>query len=360
MAQVLQIYTDFKPLTLLGIMSGTSLDGLDLALCDFWRENQKFCYKIIKTETISYPQELYRKLGKLFDSSALQFCQTEVEFSHFMAQCVNRFLEKTEKKTHYIASHGHTVFHQPQTGLTKQIGSGAILAAKTGISTICDFRTTDVALGGQGAPLVPMGDTLLFPEYKGCLNLGGIANISKYNHAKSIAYDISLCNIPLNFLAAQCGFPYDKYGNLAKKGAISSALLQALNKPDYFTQNSAKSIGFELFAEYYRPLLESSSIALEDKLRTMCEHIALQIAANVTDLQKVLVTGGGAKNKFLMHLIKAKTDTKIIVPNEQLIDFKEALIFAFLGYLRVHETNNCLSSVTGATKDSCCGAIYFA
>jgi anhydro-N-acetylmuramic acid kinase len=360
MTQIKQIDTDFKPLTILGIMSGTSLDGLDLALCDFWKENQKFGYNIIKTETISYPQELQRKLGEIFESSALQFCQTEVAFSHFMAQCVNQFLEKTEKQPHYIAAHGHTVFHQPKTGLTKQIGSGAILAAKTGISTICDFRTTDVALGGQGAPLVPIGDTLLFSECEGCLNLGGIANISRGNGKKCTAYDISLCNIPLNFLAKQCGCAYDKDGELAGKGNISFELLEALNKPAYFSLSTAKSIGFELFAEYYRPLLETFSISPEDKLRTLCEHIALQIAANLTGLQKVLVTGGGVKNKFLLHLIKEKTDTQIMVPNEQLIDFKEALIFAFLGYLRVHKTTNCLSSVTGAVSDSCGGAIYFA
>jgi anhydro-N-acetylmuramic acid kinase len=353
-----QICTDFKSLTILGMMSGTSLDGLDLALCDFWKEEQKFGYQIIKTETISYPQELQQKLAMVFESSALQFCQTEVAFSHFIAQCVNRFSEKTEKKPNYIASHGHTVFHQPNIGLTKQMGSGAILAAKTGIATICDFRTTDVALGGQGAPLVPIGDALLFPEYEGCLNLGGISNISKHNHAKSIAYDISLCNIPLNFLAKQCGYSYDKDGKLAQKGKVNFELLEALNEPEYFSFNIAKSIGFELFASYYQPLLESFPISIEDKLRTICEHIASQIVVNLTDLQKVLVTGGGAKNKFLINLIQEKTDTKIVIPNEQLVDFKESLIFAFLGYLRVYKTNNCLSSVTGATRNSIGGSIY--
>ena len=339
-------------------MSGTSLDGLDLALCNFWKENQTFCYQIMKTKTVQYPQELCQQLGEIFGSSAQQFCRTEVEFSNFIAQGVNQFLEKLEKKPDYIASHGHTVFHQPHSGLTKQIGSGAILAAQTGIATICDFRTADVALGGQGAPLVPIGDMLLFANYEGCLNLGGIANISRRKQEQCTAYDISLCNIPLNFLANQCGFLYDKEGNLAKNGNINFELLEALNQPEYFTLRNAKSIGFELFAEYYKPLLESFSISVEDKLRTMCEHIALQIVANLTSLQKVLVTGGGAKNNFLIQLIKEKTDTQIVIPNEQLVDFKEALIFAFLGYLRVHETNNCLSSVTGATKDSCGGAVY--
>jgi anhydro-N-acetylmuramic acid kinase len=275
-----------------------------------------------------------------------------------MDQCVNKFFENTTKKTHYIASHGHTVFHQPEKGLTKQIGSGSILAAKTGINSICDFRTTDVALGGQGAPLVPIGDKLLFSEYDGCLNLGGISNISKQINNISIAYDISLCNIPLNFLAEQSGFKYDNEGALAKKGKVNSELLLALNKPDYFLKSDAKSIGFELFTEYYKPLLECSTITNIDKLRTMCEHIATQIAQNLKGLNKVLVTGGGAKNSYLLELIKEKTDTQIIIPDEQLIDFKEALIFAFLGYLRVHEYNNCMKSVTGASKNSCGGAIF--
>jgi anhydro-N-acetylmuramic acid kinase len=360
-----QTYTDsttFKPLTILGLMSGTSVDGLDLALCDFWKDNQKFCYQIMKAETYPYPEELHRMLKDIFESSAHQFCHTEVEFSNFMAKCVNHFLDKIEKKPHYISSHGHTVFHQPEQGLTKQAGNGAILAAKTGISTVCDFRTTDVALGGQGAPLVPIGDMLLFPEYDGCLNLGGIANISRKKQEKCTAYDISLCNIPLNFLANQCGFPYDKDGNLAQKGKISFELLEALNKPAYFSLNRAKSIGFELFDQYYRSLLEckETRISTADKLRTICEHIAMQVVANLSDLQKILVTGGGAKNKFLIDLMKEKTDMKIVIPEEQLIDFKEALLFAFLGYLRVHETNNCLSSVTGALSDSCGGAIYLA
>jgi len=359
MRQMERIDTDlFTPLTFLGMMSGTSLDGLDLALCDFWKDDGKFRYKIVKTQTFAYSQTLTQKLRTLFDSNALDFCHTEVEFSTFMAQCVSQFLENVEKKPQYIASHGHTVFHQPDKGLTKQIGSGAILAAKTGIATISDFRTGDVALGGQGAPLVPIGDALLFSEYDACLNLGGISNISRGNLTNRKAYDISLCNIPLNFLAEQCGVFYDKNGELAQRGKINPELLEALNRPDYFLKIGAKSIGFELFAKYYKPLLDSFSISVEDKLRTVCEHIALQIANNLKDLKTILVTGGGAKNQYLINLIKEKTDSQIIIPEEQLIDFKEALIFAFLGYLRVFEANNCLRSVTGAIKDYCGGAIY--
>ena len=350
----------FAPLRILGMMSGTSLDGLDLALCDFWKDDYAFHYQIIQAQTFSYPQTLSQKLSELFNGSALHFCEAEVAFSNFMAQCANQFLENTEKKPHYIASHGHTVFHQPENGLTKQMGSGAILAAKTGISAICDFRTTDVALGGQGAPLVPIGDAVLFPEYDGCLNLGGISNISKCLNNISTAYDISLCNIPLNFLATQRGLLYDKDGALAQKGNINLSLLEALNKPDYFSNQCAKSIGFELFAKYYKSLLETFSISIEDKLRTICEHIAIQIAQSLKGLQTVLFTGGGAKNKFLIALIKEKTDAQIVMPNNQLIDFKEAVVFAFLGYLRVHEVHNCLQTVTGATKNSCGGAIYIA
>jgi anhydro-N-acetylmuramic acid kinase len=297
-------------------------------------------------------------LRELFHGNALALCQVEVEFSNFSALCISRFLETSTEKPDYIASHGHTVFHQPEHGLTKQIGCGAIIAAKTGISTICDFRTTDVALKGQGAPLVPIGDLLLFPQYDGCLNLGGISNLSKKFDKKIVAYDISLCNIPLNYLANQCNLAYDKEGKLAKKGKINFQFLEALNQPDYFRKTGAKSIGFEWFDKYYLPVIDGFSISVEDKLRTMCEHIALQISNHLLGLKKILVTGGGAKNSYLIQLIKDKTDTLIDIPDEQLIDFKEALLFAFLGYLRVHEANNCLQSVTGATRNSCGGAIY--
>jgi anhydro-N-acetylmuramic acid kinase len=347
-----------NPTILLGIMSGTSLDGLDLALCEFWKANNTFHYKILQTKTFPYPPLLSVQLSELFTASALFLCQIEVEFSNFAAQCINHFLEKTDKKPDYIASHGHTVFHRPEKGLTKQMGSGAILAAKTGIHTICDFRTTDVALAGQGAPLVPMGDSLLFSQYDGCLNLGGIANISKYNTTFCSAHDITLCNIPLNFLSNQLGFPYDKEGVLAQKGTIYPELLNALNRSDFFAQEGARSIGFEFFADYFSPWLERFQISIEDKLRTVCEHIALQIAHDLKGLSTVLVTGGGTKNHFLIHLIKEKTDTQIVIPDAQLIDFKEAIIFAFLGYLRVLEQNNCLKSVTGAVRNSCGGAIY--
>jgi len=349
---------DFSHLSILGLMSGTSLDGLDLALCDFWKDKQGFKYKIHKTQTFAYPQKLSQELSQIFDGSAFFLCEVEVDLSNFMAQCVNIFLENVEKHPHYIASHGHTIFHQPERGLTKQIGSGAILATKTGIATICDFRTADVALGGQGAPLVPIGDILLFHQYDGCLNLGGIANISRHDHNIYTAHDISLCNILLNFLAQQCGFRYDKEGVLAQTGTLNSKLLETLNAPSYFSLNCAKSIGFEFFATYYKPLLQNFEIPIEDKLRTICEHIALQVAQNLTGLQTVLVTGGGTKNRFLIDLIQEKTETKMIIPDEQLIDFKEAIIFAFLGYLRIHEEHNCLQSVTGAGRDSCGGAIY--
>ena len=348
----------FAPLTILGLMSGTSLDGLDLALCDFWKDDNGFHYNIIKTQTFPYDENLSQKLRNLFTGSALYFCEVEVEFSNFTAQCVNQFLENEKKKPHYVASHGHTVFHQPEKGLTKQIGSGAILAAKTRISTICDFRTTDVALGGQGAPLVPIGDALLFSKYDACLNLGGISNISKHINNETTAHDISLCNIPLNYLAEQLGFHYDKNGELAKKGNINFDLLMDFNTNDYFINNNAKTLGFEFFANYFQPLLDSFNIVVEDKLRTVCEHIALQIAHNINDLQTVLVTGGGAKNKFLIELIKEKTETQLIIPDEQIIDFKEAMIFAFLGYLRVHKEHNCLQSVTDAVKNSCGGGIF--
>jgi anhydro-N-acetylmuramic acid kinase len=342
---------------ILGLMSGTSLDGLDLALCEFDEKEGSYHYQILKSETIPYSEEWRSKLGNIANVSAEAFFALNVDYSKLVANQVNAFLIN-EMVPDAIASHGHTVFHQPRNGFTVQIGSCPVITAVTGINSVGDFRSLDVALGGQGAPLVPVGDEHLFSNYDACLNIGGIANISfKDPEGNRIAFDICVANMALNELSLKLGKPYDHNGDLARSGKTDKAILNVLNAMPYFTMPGAKSIGREWFESQMRPLLKGDP---ENLLATCTRHIATVIAGvlNKNKLTNVLVTGGGAFNKFLTESISASTDTQLIIPDEQTVNFKEALIFAFLGYLRLQNKVNTLRSVTGATQDSCGGTIY--
>ncbi|MDR2126317.1 MAG: anhydro-N-acetylmuramic acid kinase [Prevotellaceae bacterium] len=343
----------------LGLMSGTSLDGLDMALCNFVKTD-RWNYKVIAAATVEYPDNLRKRLGKSIELSAYEFVCLDVDLGKFIAEQVNAFLETQNIKPDFIASHGHTTFHQPQTGLTSQIGSGATIAAHTGITTVCDFRTTDVALGGQGAPLVPVGDELLFERYDACLNLGGISNVSFREHGRRVAFDISPCNMALNYLANQINLHYDKDGENARKGNIDANLLNELNNIDFYKKTGAKSLGKEWFDTVFQPCMDISESSVYDKLRTVVEHISMQLnkALNGKNIETILVTGGGARNVFLIERFNAAAKRKIIIPDSQTIDFKEAIIFAFLGVLRMRGEINCLRAVTGAKIDNCGGCIY--
>lgn len=346
----------------IGVMSGTSLDGIDLAWCHFTREEDgRWGYAIEHAVTFPYSDDFRERLANAPYLSALEYVKLSNDVAEVMAESINEWLGDGPRPD-YIASHGHTVFHQPDIGLTTQIGNGAVIAARTGVTTVCDFRTTDVALGGQGAPLVPIGDELLFGEFDACLNLGGIANISYNTDDQRIAYDISPCNMALNELANRAGFPYDKDGQLSRNGLIIPELLAALNGLGYYRQPAPKSLGKEWYESVFHPVLEPfmEKHPLADVARTVVEHIAVQIAANVpVGAQTMLVTGGGAHHAFLIQQIRHQRDTlDVIVPDDLIIDYKEALIFAFLGLLRLHGENNCLRSVTGARKDCCGGAVY--
>lgn len=346
----------------IGVMSGTSLDGIDLAWCHFTREEDgRWVYAIEHAVTFPYSDDFRERLANAPYLSALEYVKLSNDVAEVMAESINEWLGDGPRPD-YIASHGHTVFHQPDIGLTTQIGNGAVIAARTGVTTVCDFRTTDVALGGQGAPLVPIGDELLFEEFDACLNLGGIANISYNTDDQRIAYDISPCNMALNELANRAGLPYDKDGQLSRNGHIIPELLAALNGLGYYRQPAPKSLGKEWYESVFHPVLEPfmEKHPLADVARTVVEHIAVQIAANVpVGAQTMLVTGGGAHHAFLIQQIRHQRDTlDVIVPDDLIIDYKEALIFAFLGLLRLHGENNCLRSVTGARKDCCGGAVY--
>jgi len=344
----------------LGLMSGTSLDGLDLALCLFEKTADRWEYEVIAAQTFPYPDALRLQLAKAIEMSAYEFVKLDVELGEVIAGTIHTFLSGQPVKPDFIASHGHTIFHQPAIGLTSQIGSGAVIASHTGITTVCDFRTSDVALGGQGAPLVPIGDELLFDQYDACLNLGGFSNISFRQDGRRVAFDVSPCNMALNYFANQLGMDYDKDGETARSGKVEQSLFEQLNSLDFYRIKSAKSLGKEWFDSVFRPCLDKTDISVVDKLRTLTEHIAFQVAQSSAGNRDeiMLVTGGGARNLFLIECLRAIGTKEIVIPDEQTIDFKEAIIFAFLGVLRMRGEINCLSAVTGASRDCCGGAVY--
>jgi anhydro-N-acetylmuramic acid kinase len=346
-----------KSINVVGVMSGTSLDGLDIALCKFIEKKNKWNYKIVAASTLPYSPYWKKTLKNIHEKSAEELLIINNEYGGFIGKEVAKFLSSHKKNAHFISSHGHTIFHQPQNKFTFQLGHGATIAAAANLPVVCDFRSQDIALGGQGAPLVPIGDYLLFSKYKYCLNIGGIANISFQKGNNRIAYDICVANIILNAMASKFNKEFDKDGNEGKKGEIISQLLSRLNKLEYYSIKAPKSLAREDIEKTIIPLLSKYQNKEHDVLRTLYEHIATQIS-NELKSDEVLITGGGAKNKFLIELIKAKSNSKIIIPNHLLIDFKEALIFAFLGLLKIKNKNNVLSSVTGSIADHSSGVIY--
>lgn len=348
-------------MNILGIMSGTSLDGVDLALCHFIENKKAWHYEIIEAITYPYSNKWRKRLEQAATSDAFTFASTHIAYGHLLGSYVKDFLDKYNLKADYVASHGHTVFHQPDKQISIQIGDGASIAAECRIPTICDFRSVDVALGGQGAPLVPIGDKLLFGNFDACLNIGGFANISFDKNNQRIAFDTSPANIVLNFFALQKGYPFDNGGSIARYGNINQDLLTDLNKLNYYHIEHPKSLGKEWVDTVLLPIFKTHIDTTENYLHTLIEHIAFQNASIIRkhQLKNVLITGGGAKNIYLIERIKAYTpDTDLFLPDEKIIDYKEALVFAFLGLLRLKQENNCLKSVTGAQKDNCGGCIY--
>lgn len=344
--------------TAIGVMSGTSLDGLDITAVEFNRSENQWNFRILAAETIKYSTEWEEKLGTAHNLPGEKLIELHNEYGHFTGKQINSFMKHNRIIPGFIASHGHTVFHQPEKGFTFQIGNGASIAAETGITTVSDFRTADVLAGGQGAPLVPVGDRLLFAEYEACLNLGGFANVSYEQNKKRIAFDICPVNFVLNNLALKLGKLFDENGNLGRTGKIDENLLKKLNNLEFYKQQPPKSLGREWMDKCFFPILNESETPVTDKLRTIYEHIAIQIAGSVPSSGKMLITGGGAFNSFLTELIDRYAKCKIVIPSPEIIDYKEALIFAFLGLLRLSGEINCYASVTGAEHDSSTGVVY--
>ncbi len=346
---------------IIGLMSGTSLDGVDIVYTQIVKNGKDYDFKLIYTETIPYSMKWEQKLRNAFSASKEVIANLDIDYGNYLAQLINQFIKKNKiAEVDFVASHGHTIFHKPDEGLTLQIGDGQTINTKTGLKVICDFRTQDVELGGQGAPLVPVGDRLLFSEYDYCLNLGGFSNISFEKNNERIAFDICPVNIVLNHYAKELGFDYDKDGRIASKGNINEALLNKLNAISFYKAPIPKSLGFEFVNNSIFPMIDIYQIRIEDILRTFVAHIVTQITALFDNNKKlkVLVTGGGAYNKFLISELKRNSKNEIILPSSTIIDYKEALIFALLGVLRSDNQTNCLSSVTGAFKDHSSGKIF--
>lgn len=346
---------------IIGVMSGTSLDGIDLSHINFNLKKGKWSYQILESETISYSQDWLNKLKVAVSFSEENLMKLNEEYTELLGNIIKSFIDKHQiKSIDAVCSHGHTILHQPQNGFTLQIGNLPKIAEIIQEKVVCDFRVQDVQLGGQGAPLVPIGDRILFSEYDYCLNLGGFSNVSFEDNSKRIAFDISPVNTVLNFYANKLGLDYDDKGKVARSGKVDSNLLNELNVLDYYKKSFPKSLGFEFVKEIVLPLIEKHSISIEDKMHTFIEHIALQTSLALPKKEgKILITGGGAYNDFLIERMQFHLpNIKIIIPDNKTLEFKEALIFGLLGVLKLRNEINVLSSVTGAKKDHSSGILY--
>ena len=351
----------------IGVMSGSSLDGVDLAYCHFSQEGDTWHFSIDHTDCIPYSEKWADRLRAARGLDGRSLWKLHADYGHLLAGIITDFVSRYELsgKVDLIASHGHTIFHYPGEQFTTQIGDGAAIATGTGIPVVCDLRSSDVARGGSGAPIVPIGDKLLFPEYDFLLNLGGIANITAKQKGNILAFDICAANQVLNHYALQHGLDYDKGGGLASSGQLDQSLLDALNELDYYKKLSPKSLDNGFSTETIIPLIDTYNISIEDKLNTYCEHIACQISDHIGNIsidsprgKKLLMTGGGAFNTYLVGRIAAHSTLEVVVPSDTIVSYKEALVMAFIGVLRWRGEVNVLSSVTGASRDSVGGALY--
>jgi anhydro-N-acetylmuramic acid kinase len=364
----------------IGLMSGSSLDGLDVAYCVFTEENNHWTYRIEAAQTFSYSTAWVEILRTLPKSDAKTLCEINSALGRYFGALTNEFiaLYSLQNKIDFIGSHGHTVFHFPSRNFTTQIGDGFALAAKTNLPVICDFRTADIAYGGQGTPIVPIGDLLLFPHFKLCLNIGGICNIScklaSPEHdgdefsKKIIAFDVCAANQVLNFLANQVGKEFDENGELASHGNIHELLLNELNAIAYSVAPYPKSLDNSFSRDVIIPLISTYNVSVHDKLRTVTEHIAFQISQHIEMIaatekiyfsaeDALLITGGGAFNSFLVERIRANTSVICTVPEQHVVKYKEALVMALMAALRMRNETNVLKHVTGATKNTVGGIV---
>ncbi|MCB9074684.1 MAG: anhydro-N-acetylmuramic acid kinase [Chitinophagales bacterium] len=351
----------------IGLMSGSSLDGLDLCYVHFSRkDNLWFSYQILATDCISYNEAFREKLKQVPNLTVINFAKLHIDLGHFFGNATLDFIQKHQiEKIDFIVSHGQTIFHQPQQHFSSQIGCGATIAQITQTKTISDLRMSDVAAGGQGAPIVPIAEKYLFPNYDIFLNIGGICNIAFHHKTANhiLAYDVCAGNTLLNYLAQQKSKTFDEGGQIAQQGNVCAELLHQLNSIPFCSEKSPKSLGSEHIYQDWIALTDISNISIEDKMATCVEHIAQQIGNQINQYstsksQQLLVSGGGAFNTFLIQRIQNYTSIKVVVPDKATIEQKEALAIAFFGLLRILQIPNCISSVTGANKNVVGGAVY--
>ncbi len=355
-------------------MSGSSLDGLDIAYTHYQQSGPRWTYEIVHADCYGYSPAWKERLSAATLLSAADYCLLHTDYGRYVAEQVNHFIDSNalHHKVDLVSSHGHTTFHDPVRHMTAQLGDGAAIAAGTGLSVVSDLRAMDVALGGQGAPIVPIGEKLLLPGYQWLLNLGGIANLSARTGDQYIAFDVCPANRILNLLAEELGKDYDEDGRIAASGQIHSGLLDELNALDYYKQPYPKSLANEFGTGVVYPLIRKYRLPVEDALRTCVAHLCTQIALAVQkvekgidrtapDAQQLLVTGGGALNSFVVMELEdlfRPMDIQVVVPEKNLLLYKEAVIMGLIGVLRWREEVNVLSSVTGARYDSINGALW--
>lgn len=344
-------------------MSGSSLDGLDIAYCRI-ETGEEYFFQILFAETVSYPEELKSLLNNTTQHST-NWQEADNVFGNFCGDAVQSFIQKYQIHIiDFIASHGHTIAHAPEKKFSLQIGNAALISQKTSLPVIYDFRNADIQAGGQGAPLVPICDALLFPHYNVCLNIGGIANISFDVNAQHIGYDICAANQLLNHIAHQLNKPFDMNGEIAASGKVNAELLLLLNSDTYFAKPYPKSLDNGYVRNKFIHLLDTNKLSPADKCATAAEHIAIQIADNISKINRthseihLLITGGGAFNKYLINRITALTGMHITLPDDTTIQYKEALAMALMGVLRMQDRPNFIPSVTGARFAVCGGKIY--
>lgn len=349
----------------IGIMSGTSMDGVDLCLCEIRQENGTWNYAILASETAPYDEKWRVRLSQLRYQNSEVFVKTDVFYGRYLGELVNKFLSDNNQTADLVSSHGHTVFHDPNGWVTSQVGDGATLSSTCGLPVVSNFRRGDVALGGQGAPLVGIGDELLFGQYDMCLNLGGFSNISAVQNGNRIAFDVAPCNIIFNRLAREKGLKFDENGAIAESGEIIYPLINALNNIDYYSRPFPKSLGREwINKEFWHVVRDHDGAALENRMKTLVMHVAQQIAYSIDRLKgdngsgaKILVTGGGAHNGCLMDYLRSETEAEIVIPDADLVDYKEAVVFALLGVMRFRNIENTQHSATGAAKSIVAGSL---
>lgn len=347
----------------IGLMSGTSLDGLDIVYCKIKVGKKSKKFEILSATTKKYAPDWKRKLASAHTLTASQLFSLDHDYGQYLAKATLDFIKENKiNDVDFIASHGHTIFHQPKNGFTYQLGSGQTIYDVSGLPVVFDFRSLDVIRGGEGAPLVPIGDRYFFSEYDICLNIGGIANLSMELKGKRVAFDFCFANMGLNYLAAKAGKEFDKNGKLAFSGVVNDMMLKKLDAVYKPLRKKRQSLGREGFEKSIKSILNNGAIPLPNRLRTLCESIAIETANAVPAKKKkmkLLATGGGALNSYLIKVLerKLKGKAEIVIPNKQVVEFKEALIFALLGVLRVRGEVNCLKSVTGANRDSSVGVM---